>query len=245
MSGNGKVFISHAHGDEAPLRTLLAALKRWGVDHWLDATDMHVGQVFSEHIVRALSERDVFVHLSTPAAQHSAWMEREWWIFWALRVLETQQSGQSHRELINIVFPGSEPDIEMAKYLFIDARDRADPSRALPNIVWLDALRRALSLPPDVNRFHNDDTGYFWWLDHYPHGYVLNPFISLREGAPILHRATCAFIGQTFPRGGVMATAVPKVCAHSREDADRWAMEHTGYLPVGHVACMNGEPAVP
>lgn len=252
MPGNGKVFVSHAHGDEAPLRTLLAALKRWDVDHWLDTIEMHPGQVFSERIIEALSERDVLVRLSTPAAQHSAWMEREWWIFWALRVLEQRQPDRSNRTLINIVFPGCEPDAEMAQFLFIDARRRADSSRALPDIAWLDALRCALSLPPDVNRFANDDAGYFWWLERYPHGYVLNPFAKLRDGPPTLHQATCFFINRDFaktqpgfPQRNVMTATLSKICAERREDAERWAMEYTGYQPSALCGCNRIGPSDP
>lgn len=50
MPGNGKVFISHAHEDNAHCQPLLRLLDSWGVDYWFDTQRLDAGDDLSVRI---------------------------------------------------------------------------------------------------------------------------------------------------------------------------------------------------
>ena len=213
MIGNGKVFVSHAHADEALVAPLFRALSEWELDTWYDKNDLRAGDVLNEQIVVQIGDRDILIRASTPAARHSSWMERELWLAEALATIE-RHNGQLKRRMLNIVFSTYEPgESEQAK-LFIDARNR-------PEIAWLDELRRTLELPERPVRFAQDDAGYHWWLGHYTTGFVLNvDWYPKANSYCVLHRATCHQI--------LMAntTSTPKVCSEAAEKLQAWARDN-------------------
>lgn len=51
--GNGKVFISHAHADNARCQPLLRALDGWHVDYWFDVQTMAAGDDLTDSIQQA------------------------------------------------------------------------------------------------------------------------------------------------------------------------------------------------
>ncbi len=77
MFGNGQIFISHTHQDNQRCQPLLAALDAWQTNYWFDLQELDAGQRFSDRIQQALDQRDIFLRVSTEAAERSFWMDRE------------------------------------------------------------------------------------------------------------------------------------------------------------------------
>src|SRR5258708_19905398 len=71
--GNGRVFISHSHDDNARIILLLAALDAWGVDYWFDMQGLSAGQRRDERVQPELTTRDVFLRICTYALRRSFW----------------------------------------------------------------------------------------------------------------------------------------------------------------------------
>lgn len=141
MRGNGKVFISHAHDDNARCAPLLAALDAWRVDYWFDTRRLEAGDDLSQTIQRAIAARDIFLRICTPAAQRSYWVKLETGAFRGLQARQHSTGsvgGAAARVLINLILDaGYEPEPFDYAHLFIDASAR-------PQREWLDELRRAL-----------------------------------------------------------------------------------------------------
>ena len=71
-----KVFISYAHSDEAPVRKIVAILKRAGLEVWADS-EILPGDNWAEQVAKALKESDAMVVLLTPEATRSKWVRHE------------------------------------------------------------------------------------------------------------------------------------------------------------------------
>lgn len=139
MRGNGRVFISHAHDDNARCTPLLAALDAWDVDYWFDTQQLGPGDDLSQGIQRAIAERDIFVRICTSAAQRSYWVKLETGAFRGLQA-RAHRMGDDTRVLINLILDTDyEPEPFDYAHLFVDATHK--PQRA-----WLDELRRALGI---------------------------------------------------------------------------------------------------
>ena len=159
MRGNGKVFISHAHDDNARCAPLLSALDAWGVDYWFDTRRLGAGDDLSAAIQRAIVERDIFIRICTPAAQQSYWVRLETGAFRGLQARRHREGRDGSLTLINIILDArDEPEPFDYAHLFIDATNR-------PEAEWLAELRRALALPhlpaeaqPAVKRATHADT---------------------------------------------------------------------------------------
>ncbi|HEV7126423.1 MAG TPA: toll/interleukin-1 receptor domain-containing protein [Ktedonobacterales bacterium] len=232
MLGNGNVFISHAPENNAVCATLDTALTSWRVDHWFLPFDTRAGDDIAEDLVRALGQRDVLIRLYTPATRGAVWMERVWWIFRALTILDHDVAASNNRTTITISFPGVPEEAPYQSRLFIDAY-------GLPDVAWLDALRTALGVPPQLLRFLDDDAGFFWWIEHNPTGYVLNPDPS--SGSSLVHRATCGTMSrkanQIHPDAHVMTHAHPKICSLHVPELVGWAGEQTMIVPQPCLSC--------
>lgn len=141
MPGNGKVFVCHAHADNALCAPLLAALQAWGVDYWFDAAAMEAGADLTMRIQQAIAERDIFIRVCTNAAQQSYWARIETSAFRGLQAQAHRGGEDGRRVLINLIL---DPDYQREPFdlvaIFIDATHQ-------PLSAWLDALRRALGLP--------------------------------------------------------------------------------------------------
>ena len=139
MRGNGRVFISHAHDDNARCAPLLAALDAWDVDYWFDTQQLGPGDDLSKGIQRAIAERDIFIRICTPAAQRSYWVKLETGAFRGLQA-RAHRLGDDTRVMINLILDaGYEPEPFDYAHIFVDASNK--PQRA-----WLDELRRALGI---------------------------------------------------------------------------------------------------
>ena len=116
MRGNGKVFISHTHADNALCQPLLAALDAWGVDYWFDTQQLEPGQHLSERLQQAIRDRDIFVRICTANTAQSYWMTLEQSAFRSLQLGDQQgtagggkaagsQRGQRGRQrvIVNLV----------------------------------------------------------------------------------------------------------------------------------------------
>jgi outer membrane protein assembly factor BamB len=141
MFGNGKVFVSHTHEDNAACAPVLAALDAWQVDYWFDTAQLSAGLELFDNIQRGLQERDIFVRICTPAANASPWMAQEQKLARTLRA-----PNRGRRCIINlIVRPGYVASSEEAHDLVIDTTQQ-------PEVQWLRALREALEIPSRERR---------------------------------------------------------------------------------------------
>lgn len=141
MRGNGRVFISHAHDDNARCAPLLAALDAWNVDYWFDTQQLGPGDDLSQGIQHAIAERDIFIRICTPAAKRSYWMKLETGAFRGLQA-RAHRTGDDTRVLINLILDASyEPEPFDYAHIFVDATNKAQRA-------WLDELRRALGIAP-------------------------------------------------------------------------------------------------
>jgi outer membrane protein assembly factor BamB len=140
--GNGKIFISHTHQDNALCDQLAAALDVWQVDYWMDLQQLSAGQELLPHIQQPLSERDIFIRVCTPAAQQSPWMDQERMLAQSMRA--PNRSG--NRFFINLVLaPGYQITGAERRDVVIDATK-------LPPDAWIRELREALGIPAPGRR---------------------------------------------------------------------------------------------
>jgi outer membrane protein assembly factor BamB len=136
MFGNGKVFVSHTHEDNAACAPVLTALDAWQVDYWFDTAQLSAGLELLENIQRGLVGRDIYLRICTPAANASPWMAEEQKL---ARTLQAPNRGQ--RLMIDlIVKPGYVVSAEEAGDVVIDATQQ-------PEVEWLQKLREALNVP--------------------------------------------------------------------------------------------------
>lgn len=141
MFGNGKVFISHTHEDNAACAPVLAALDAWQVDYWFDLAQLSAGLELLEHIQRGLQDRDIFLRICTPAALASQWTAQEQILARTMRA-----PNRGLRRMINlIVKPGYIVQPDEAKDITIDATRQ-------PEVVWMRQLREALEIPSRERR---------------------------------------------------------------------------------------------
>lgn len=143
MTGNGKVFISHAHEDRARCGPLLDMLRAWGVDYWFDEQRMSAGTQISRAIQEAIRERDIFIRVCTPAAQRSYWVNLELDAFRGIQAAEERAGEHGRRTLVNLIVDAAyaaEP-FDYAT-IYVDAANK-------PESAWWDDLRRALAPTPD------------------------------------------------------------------------------------------------
>jgi outer membrane protein assembly factor BamB len=140
MAGNGTVFISHSHDDNARCAPLLAALDAWGVDYFFDTVGLSAGQQLSERVQRELTSRDIFLRICTAAVQRSFWMNLEVNAFRGLQAEDRKRGRGDRRTLINLILDDdySREPFDKAT-LFIDGASR-------PRAVWLGELGRALGV---------------------------------------------------------------------------------------------------
>lgn len=140
MFGNGKVFVSHTHEDNAACAPVLAALDAWQVDYWFDLGQLSAGLELLETIERAQEGRDIFLRICTPAALASPWMAQE------RKLARSLRAPSGKRRMIDlIVKPGYVISAEEAHVLVIDATQQ-------PEVEWLRQLREALGIPSRERR---------------------------------------------------------------------------------------------
>ncbi|SDM69520.1 Formylglycine-generating enzyme, required for sulfatase activity, contains SUMF1/FGE domain [Geodermatophilus siccatus] len=72
------IFISHSNRDAADALRLAEDLKRAGLDVWLDAWEIGVGDRITQSIQRGLAHANFLAVWITKAAVESGWVEREW-----------------------------------------------------------------------------------------------------------------------------------------------------------------------
>jgi outer membrane protein assembly factor BamB len=140
VAGNGKIFISHSHDDNARCGPLLAAMDAWGADYFFDTQGLGAGQQLHETIQREIAGRDIFLRVCTAATLRSFWMSLEVNAFRGLLADDQKHGRAGRRLLINLILSGDytrEPFDNAT--LFIDAATR-------PRRIWLSELARALGL---------------------------------------------------------------------------------------------------
>ena len=140
MFGNGKVFVSHTHEDNAACAPVLAALDAWQVDYWFDLGQLSAGLELLETIERAQEGRDIFLRICTPAALASPWMAQE------RKLARSLRAPSGERRMIDLIMkPGYVISAEEAHVRVIDATQQ-------PEVEWLRQLREALGIPSRERR---------------------------------------------------------------------------------------------
>lgn len=136
--GNGKVFISHAHQDNARCMAMLHAMDAWKVDYWFDTESMRAGDPLSRRIQAAIADHDIFIRVCTRASQQSYWVELETDSFRGMQAQDYHAGDYDKRTLINLILDGNyiRGPFDHAA-VFIDAVGKSDEE-------WMDELRRAL-----------------------------------------------------------------------------------------------------
>lgn len=139
MRGNGKVFISHSHADNALCEPLLKTLWEWGIDYWFDTERIEAGQVLSDRIQAAIAERDIFIRICTASVlRNPYWVNEETSAFRALQAEDERAGRNGKRILLSIVM-----DTFYVLQPFEKARLYIDAAR-LPDNVWRQSLRKVL-----------------------------------------------------------------------------------------------------
>lgn len=81
--------------------------------------------------------------------------------------------------------------------------------------------------------FRKQETAYFDWLQHHPHGFVLNTRAALSPAYMKLHRASCklmtGYLGKA-QYGGFTERLYRKVCSDQVPDIAAWVSDHAGTL---------------
>jgi outer membrane protein assembly factor BamB len=138
MFGNGRVFISHTHQDNALCDLLTSALDAWEVDYWVDLDQLSAGQELIDTITRTMGSRDIFMRVCTEAARQSPWVDQEQTLARSLRA--PNRSG--HRLMINLLMaPSYHPTEAEEREVVIDATQMTPGP-------WIDRLRQTLGIPP-------------------------------------------------------------------------------------------------
>jgi hypothetical protein len=140
MPGNGKVFVSYAPEDAQVCLPLFAALDAWEVDYHAAPAALDPAQQIPPAVQRDIAERDVYIRVCSPAAQHSVAMNLQVSVFRAMQAGERQRSRRANRALINLILvPGYVREPFDNATIFIDATNR-------PRQDWLNELGRALGV---------------------------------------------------------------------------------------------------
>src|SRR5215831_6100627 len=142
MAGNGRVFISHVHEDNARVAPLLAALDAWGVDYWFDTQQLGAGQHISERVQQALAQRDIFVLICTPATNASLWTSLELQAFRGLLERDRQSGRGDQRRVVYLIL---DPAYERQP---VGQRDIVVDASQAPPAGWFKDLRQALGVKP-------------------------------------------------------------------------------------------------
>jgi parallel beta-helix repeat protein len=187
MPGNGRVFISHSHDDNARCQPLLDALAQWGVDVWFDRERMDAGQHISQRIQNAITERDLFIRVCSTAVQNRPfWVNLETDAFMML-MGEDENAGQhGKRRLISLVLDAGYKPLPFERVaLIIHAHNQSREA-------WLAELRRAV-LPAGGVQRHTQAGGYDrivdWRRGAGDHTTITDAIAAARPGERILVRA--------------------------------------------------------
>ena len=127
-----RVFISHAHVDNAICQQYAEALRAKGIDVWIDLTDAQEGHDLSEEISRELRERTAFVLMVTADSNTSHWVRQERSAF---NKLMNTHATHSHNGVERMILP---------------VRLNDEVPTLFDGILWVDALNQPIA--PVVER---------------------------------------------------------------------------------------------
>jgi hypothetical protein len=115
-----RVFISHAHEDDAAAHQIAAALSRAGLDPWLDVQQLQPGHQLLERLAAALNEVDYYAVVLTRAALASPWVLTE------LRIALTSEIERNRPRVIVLLLDEVDVPIEVRHKVHLDFRGRFD-----------------------------------------------------------------------------------------------------------------------
>ncbi len=231
MEGNGKVFISHCHEDNALCQPLLQTLSEWNVDYWFDTEQILAGTYFLQLIEQELQTRDIFIRVCSEAAKKSYWVGLETGAFHCLLAADFAHGLIEKRRLINfIVDPEYVMEPFVAANLYVDARK--------PEAEWRDMLRQSLQgpepppppppPPAGIQVFVDDDEGYRTWVQSHASGFVLNTYRTPQPDYVMLHKTSCGWIQRPIGRGDNLTYAFIKICSPDRSALEGWSRQQVG-----------------
>lgn len=71
------IFISYSHADKGLARALADALRRRGLNVWIDAGELKIGDSLIERIATAIADIDFFLALVSESSRTSNWCQKE------------------------------------------------------------------------------------------------------------------------------------------------------------------------
>jgi len=100
------VFVSYASGDRQAARALGDALTRFGLEVWLDESELGGGDAWDQKIRRQIRECDYFMPVvsARTEARHEGYFRREW----RLAVERTLDMADDHLFLLPVVIDGTD-----------------------------------------------------------------------------------------------------------------------------------------
>jgi hypothetical protein len=72
------IFVSHASQDNSDVDTIVAQLRQWGHDVWVDRSDLSAGSSLAQAIQSGIQSADMFLMLYSASSSKSQWVELEW-----------------------------------------------------------------------------------------------------------------------------------------------------------------------
>lgn len=98
--------------------------------------------------------------------------------------------------------------------------------KAGPNVRLRQEPQMLSTLPDHIERFRDDDRGFFDWLDRNPHGFFINTVRNPKPDYLVLHRPECSHIDRN-PSMHWTKDYI-KLCAARRQDLEEWAASAVG-----------------
>ena len=116
----GKIFVSHAHEDRDAANQITIALTKAGLDPWLDAQDLRVGDELLKTIATVLAEAQYFAIVLSRAALTKSWVLAE------MRMALTAEIEKGRPKVVVLRVDECEVPIEIRHKVYLDFRGRFD-----------------------------------------------------------------------------------------------------------------------
>jgi hypothetical protein len=115
-----KIFISHSHTDREKAIQIYLALKKIGIEPWIDVTELKAGDGLLENISKAVNEVHYFAVLLSKSALTKSWVLTE------MRMGLTHEIENGSPNIIPLLIEDCEIPNELSYKLYIDFRGRFD-----------------------------------------------------------------------------------------------------------------------
>ena len=108
------IFISYSHADKPLALSLADALKRHGLEVWIDEGELKVGDSLIERIATAIAEIDFFLALVSESSRDSNWCRKE------LALAVTGELGREGVTVLPVRVDGTDMPAALADVFYLD-----------------------------------------------------------------------------------------------------------------------------